>query len=119
MNTLLQSVQKFKTFFEHFAARLSAGGPLVVPFAKRDRGRACPKHSGQNALGRRTPCGPFCQKGPRKGTNQNTPAKMLSPPTGANTGAGAGGGTAGSFGASWPPTAGNAAAAGAKAGEVS
>ena len=37
-----------------------------------------PKHSGQNALGRRTPCGPFCQKGPRKGTNQNTPAKMPS-----------------------------------------
>merc|ERR1711923_568574 len=84
----------------------SAGGPPVVPFAKRDRGRGqtktlrpkCPrpadplwsllpkgtaegdkpKHSGQNALGRRTPCGPFCQKGPRKGTNQNTPAKMPS-----------------------------------------
>ena len=58
---------------------LSAGGPLVVPFANRGRGRACPKHSGQNALGRRTPCGPFCQKGPRSAQTKTLRPKCAWP----------------------------------------
>ena len=59
------------------AGRKTTANGWLIDFSAHPARR--PKHSGQNALGRRTPCGPFCQKGPRSAQTKTLRPKCSRP----------------------------------------